>query len=117
MTTDRLALATVLRDNGIGDQRKAEAVATAIFDAIHDSVATKADIAALTMKIELAATKADLAAFRTIITSEIARLDTRIERLDATVKAQPNAIVLRIGALAIVVAGALFAALRYWPHG
>jgi hypothetical protein len=45
------------------------------------------------------------------------RLDTRIERRDATVKAQPNAIMLRLGTLMVVLTGIVLAALRYWPPG
>ena len=42
MTTDRLALAHVIEDAGI-ERAKAERVASAIFDAISDNVATKQD--------------------------------------------------------------------------
>jgi hypothetical protein len=52
---------------------------------------------------------------RGLLTSETARLDTRIERLDATVKAQPNAIMLRLGTLMVVLTGIILAALRYLP--
>jgi hypothetical protein len=42
--TDRLALADVIEDGGI-ERAKAVKIATAIFDAIHDNVATKAVLA------------------------------------------------------------------------
>ena len=41
--TDRLSLTNALADANI-DRQKAERIATEIFDAIHDSVATKQDL-------------------------------------------------------------------------
>jgi len=41
--SDRLALANAIEDAGI-PRAKAERVASVIFDAIHDNVATKADL-------------------------------------------------------------------------
>jgi hypothetical protein len=63
--------------------------------------------------------KGDIASVRALLASETARLDTKIERLDATVKAQPNAIMLRLGTLMVVLTGIILAALRYLPppHG
>ena len=43
--SDRLALANAIEDAGI-PRAKAERVASVIFDAIHDNVATKADVPA-----------------------------------------------------------------------
>jgi 3-oxoacyl-ACP reductase-like protein len=135
--SDRLALANAIEDAGI-ERAKAERVASVIFDAIHDNVATKADVQASEAAIrgelraetaairgELAQTRTELkadiaasqAAVRALLSSETARLDTRIERLDATVKAQPNAIMLRLGTLMVVLTGIILAALRYWPPG
>jgi hypothetical protein len=133
--SDRLALANAIEDAGI-QRSKAERVASVIFDAIHDNVATKADVQASEAAIrgelraetaairgELAQTrtelKADIASVRALLASETARLDTRIERLDATVKAQPNAIMLRLGTLMVILTGIILAALRYFPppHG
>jgi hypothetical protein len=131
--SDRLALANAIEDAGI-ERSKAQRVASVIFDAIHDNVATKADVQASEAAIrgelraetgairgELAQTrtelKADQASVRALLASEIGRLDTRIERLDATVKAQPNAIMLRFGTLMVVLTGVILAALRYLPPG
>jgi len=83
--SDRLTLAHAIEDAGI-ERSKAERTASVIFDAIHDNVATKADVAAV---------RADLALVEH-------RLRTRL------------------GGLMVVLVGALFAALRYWPppgHG
>jgi hypothetical protein len=68
--SDRLALSNAIEDAGI-ERAKAERVASVIFDAIHDSVATKADIAPLTTKVEAVAAdvravaRAELQAVRT----------------------------------------------------
>jgi len=50
--TDRLSLTNALADANI-DRPKAERIATEIFDAIHDNVATKQDLQALEAKLEL----------------------------------------------------------------
>jgi hypothetical protein len=49
------------------------------------------------------------------VVGEVARLDTRIERLDAKAELLVSRIFNRLGALMAVVAGLLFAALHYWP--
>jgi hypothetical protein len=99
--SDRLTLARAIEDAGI-ERTKAERVASVIFDAIHDNVATKADVAAVgadlrrtevTLKADIAAVRADLVLVE-------------------------HRLLTRLGGLAVVLAGALFAALRYWPpHG
>jgi hypothetical protein len=135
--SDRLALANAIEDAGI-ERSKAQRVASVIFDAIHDNVATKADVQALgaelkaaitaqvgSMRVELksdiaasdAALRGEIVSVRSLLASETARLDTRIERLDATVKAQPNAIMLRLGTLMVLLTGIILAALRYWSPG
>jgi hypothetical protein len=43
--SDRLALANAIEDAGI-ERHKAQRLASVIFDAIHDTVATKADVQA-----------------------------------------------------------------------
>jgi hypothetical protein len=91
--SDRLTLARAIEDAGI-ERAKAERVASAIVDVIHDEVATKADVQSA--KAEL---KADIAAVR-------ANADLIEHRL-----------LTRLGGLMIVVGGVLFAALHYWPAG
>jgi hypothetical protein len=101
--SDRLTLARAIEDAGI-ERAKAERVASAIVDLIHDSVATKADIAAVRSDL-----KGDIAAVRTEIVAvrgEAALVEHRL--------------LTRLGGLMVVVAGVLFAALHYWPpvgHG
>jgi len=105
--SDRLALANAIEDAGI-ERSKAERVASVIFDAIHDNVATKADV------------QASEASIRTALVTETARLDGKIDRLAAVVAGQPNAIMLRLGTLMVVLTGIILAALRYLPplgHG
>jgi hypothetical protein len=131
--SDRLALANAIEDAGI-PRDKAQRVASVIFDAIHDNVATKADVQASEAAVRLqqqaseAALRSEIIGVRTelatqingvrdLLASQTARLDTRIERLDATVKAQPNAIMLRLGTLMVVLTGIILAALRYLPPG
>jgi hypothetical protein len=93
--TDRLSLTNALADADI-ERQKAERIATEIFDAIHDNVATKQDL----QRVE-AALMADLRLVK-------AELDARIDR-----------VVVRLGSLMVVLSGLLFAALHYWPpaHG
>ena len=88
--TDRLSLTNALADANI-DRQKAERIATEIFDAIHDNVATKQDLQRLEQRMLL----------------RIAELDAKIDRT-----------VTRLGSLMVVLLGLLFAALHYWPpHG
>jgi hypothetical protein len=134
--SDRLALAHAIEDAGI-PRDAAESVATAIARFVEGSAATKADVerAEASLKAEIGRTeatlrgeiaqtraelKADMVGVRSLLAGAVGRLDTRIERLDATVKAQPNAIMLRLGTLMVVLTGIVLAALRYWPppgHG
>jgi len=78
--TDRLTLTRALESSGMQSEA-AERIATEIYDAIHDTVATKQDL----RELEL-------------------RLDAKIDRM-----------VIRLGAIVVIVAGLLFAALQRWP--
>ncbi len=82
--TDRLSLANALADAKI-DRPIAERIATEIFDAIHDNVATKTDLDQLR-----AATKQDLL-----------ELEHRLT--------------VRFASVMVVLLGVTFAALRYLP--
>lgn len=103
MTTDRLTLAHVIEDAGI-ERSKAERVASAIFDAISDNVATKQDIAAVNARIDLV--RADIAAMEQRLAVRFEQTERRIDQM-----------VVRLGAIAVVLLGLLFAALHYWPPG
>ena len=110
--SDRLALANAIEDAGI-ERSKAERVASVIFDAIHDNVATKADVQASEASIRSqlhavessirsqlhtseATMRGELAPMRTALVTETARLDTKIDRLDATIMAQPDATIFQV---------------------
>ena len=85
--TDRLSLTNALADANI-DRQKAERIATEIFDAIHDNVATKQDLQLIKAELE-------------------AKIDLVRHQL-----------ITRLGGLVVAVATLLFAALHYWPpHG
>jgi hypothetical protein len=138
--SDRAAPADATESSGTPDQR-AEQVASLIFAAIradlgllHAEVvglrsvttgvqeelallAHKADVH--TVSTEAAQVREEVVNLRGAMQAMERRIDARIERLDATVKAQPNAIMLRLGALMVVLTGVILAALRYLPppHG
>jgi hypothetical protein len=107
--TDRLSLANALADAKI-DRPAAERIATEIFDAIHDNVATKADVSAA--RTELAG---DIAAIRTELKADIAAVKGDLREGELRLEARINRVVVRLGSLVVVVAGLLFVALRYLP--
>jgi len=82
--SDRLTLTRALESSGM-QSAAAERIATEIYDAIHDNVATKADLDRLgsALRSELAIAVRDLKIW--------------------------------IGSLIVGAGGALFAALHYWP--
>jgi hypothetical protein len=85
--TDRLTLTRAFEGAGLNSEA-AERIATEIYDAIHDNVATKTDLRELEQRLEL-------------------RFEQFHRRIDT--------MVVRLGALVVVVAGFLFGALHYWP--
>ena len=107
--TDRLTLTRAFESAGIQSEL-AERLTTEIYDAIHESVATKADLAELEQNIN--ATKArDISHIRTSITAELAALDKKITVVGYQ-------LITGLGILMVVIAALLFAALHYWPpHG
>jgi hypothetical protein len=92
--TDRLTLTRAFECAGLKSD-DAERIASEIYDAIHDNVATKTDLRELEQRLEL----------------RFANLDVRFANLER----QIDRMVVRLGALAVVVAGSLFAALQRWP--
>jgi hypothetical protein len=86
--TDRLSLTNALADADI-DRQKAERIATEIFDAIHDNVATKQDVELVRGELR----QAEL------------RLEARIDR-----------VMVRLGSLIVILTGFVLAAIRYLPH-
>jgi hypothetical protein len=101
--SDRLTLAHAIEDAGI-DRAKAERVASAIIDLIHDEVATKVDVQAVRHEVGVVRSelRADIAALR----ADLALVEHRM--------------ITRLGGLVVVPVGIILAALRYWPpagHG
>lgn len=104
--SDRLTLTRALEGSGMASDA-AERIATEIYDAMHDNVATKSDLDRLEVstKTEFAAVRAD--------TRELEqRLTLRFEQVER----QIDDTVTRLGALVVVVATLLFGALHYWPR-
>jgi hypothetical protein len=76
MTTNEMQLAKAFRENAGLEQDKAEKIATTIFDAIRDNVATKSDVTALGQS-----TKSDLASVKSDLELAIARLSGRVDTM------------------------------------
>jgi hypothetical protein len=88
---DRLTLTRAFESAGINTEA-AERIATEVYDAIHDNVATKNDLE----HVETAL-RADIAQVRSDLEHKI---DTMVNRVVAAI---------------VVAIGILFAALHYWP--
>jgi hypothetical protein len=91
---DRLSLTRAFEGAGLKSD-DAERIATEIYDAIHDNVATKADLRELEQRLDV----------------RFANLDVRFANLERRI----DQMVIRLGGLAVVLAGLLFAALQRWP--
>jgi hypothetical protein len=102
---DRLTLTRALESSGMQSEA-AERIATEIYDAIHDNVATKVDLE----RVETAL-KADLERVETALKADISAVRTELaHKIDTMVN--------RIVAAVVVALGILFGALHYWPpHG
>jgi hypothetical protein len=96
--TDRLSLINAPADANI-DRQKAERIATEIFDAIHDHVATKRDLQHVEAALRLTSPRSN----RTCASSSCAW--TRIDR-----------VVRRLRSLIVILTGIVLAAIRYLPH-
>jgi hypothetical protein len=99
--TDRLSLTNALADADI-DRQKAERIATEIFDAINQRVATKADVSAV---------QADIATVRADLRELEQRVELRFEKVEHKIDTMVNRIVAAMAAAVAV----LFGALHYWP--
>ena len=100
---DRLTLARALEEGGIG-RDAAEHIATEIFDAVHEDVATKSDLQATetALRGETAAIRSELAAVRAELKQEIAAV-----RADLTLV--EHRLVTRLGSMVVVATGILVA--------
>jgi hypothetical protein len=112
--SDRLALANAIEDAGI-PRDNAQRVASVIFDAIHDNVATKADIAPPATKVEAVA--ADV---RAVVRAELQAVRTEVQGVPTDLRDNialiEHRLLTRLGGL-VVVTGVILAALRYWLPG
>ncbi len=106
--TDRLSLTNALAEANI-ERKAAERIATEIFNAVHENVATKADLES--NKTEL---RTEIQALRTELRAEIQALRTelllRISELE-------HRMTLRFGSAMVVLTGVILAAIRYLPRG
>jgi len=122
--SDRLALTEAIEAGGI-ERAKATRIASVIFDAIHQNVATKADVQAevASLRSEItggfASLRADMAdrfgALQADIETRFARQDIAIERLRSSVRETENRLLVRLGGWIVALLGLLFAALHLWP--
>jgi len=85
--TDRLTLTRAFESAGLQSEA-AERIATEIYDAIHDNVATKQDLREMEQRLTLRFEQVER------------RIDTMVNRLVAAM---------------VVALGVLFAALHFWP--
>lgn len=105
--TGRLSLTNALADASI-DRQKAERIAAEIFDAIHENVATKADVERLGTRIDQV--EAHITAVEGALRAEMREVELRLE-------ARIDRVVVRLGSLVVILAGIVLAAIRYLPHG
>jgi hypothetical protein len=93
---DRLSLTNALADANI-DCRKAERIATEIFDAIHDNVAPKQDLQQGVSDLQHA------------VSDLVQRMLLRFAELE-------HRLTLRLGSAMVVLTGIVVAAIRYLPR-
>jgi hypothetical protein len=95
--TDRLTLARALEEGG-ASRDAAEHIATEIYDAIHDNVATKSDVdlATTTLRTEITAVRADLR-----------QMEQRLEH-------QITRMTIRLGVFVVAVAGLASTIVHFW---
>ncbi len=91
------------------DRQKAERIATEIFDAIHDNVATKQDL-----QHTEAALKAEITAVRAELKAEISPLEQQMQLRFAELE---HRLTVRFASVMVVLTGIVLAAIRYLPHG
>ena|SRR6516162_3124230 len=115
--TDRLSLTNALADANI-DRQKAERIATEIFDAIHENVATKADIDRLGTRIDQVESglKAEMRELELRLEARVDQVESGLKELELRLEVRIDRIVVRLGSVMVVLAGIILAAIRYLPH-
>lgn len=101
---DRLTLTRALESSGMASA-VAERIATEIYDAIHENVATKADL----REVETAL-KTDLRGLERRLELRFGQIDTRFARIEH----QITRVTTRLGSLVVAVAAMLGMVLHYW---
>ena len=104
---DRLTLAHAIEDAGI-ERSKAEALAGAILEAIHDNVATNVDIREL---------RGETKELRSELKADIQELRSEMSLLRANMALLEHRLLTRLGGPIVALLGLLFAALHLWPSG
>jgi hypothetical protein len=106
---DRLTVTHAIEDAGM-ERAKAERMASAIVDRIHETVATKAEVAAVTGDL-----KAGVAAVRTDLRRTEGSLEADIAAVRADLVLVKHRMLTRLGDLLAVAVGIILAAIRYLP--
>lgn len=115
-----MTLAHALEEGGMA-RGAAEHIATEIYDAIHENVATKNDIAAVRADIAgtIAAVRSDIEALRVSTKGEIESLRVATKSDIALVRADMRDLDQRLkiwlGSMIVAAAGVVIGALHYWP--
>jgi transcriptional regulator NrdR family protein len=104
---DRLSLTNALADANI-ERQKAERIATEIFDAIHDNVATKQDLQHAVSDLQHAVSELEQRMLPRFAELE-QRMLFRIAELE-------HRLTLRFASVMVVLTGIVLAAIRYLPH-
>lgn len=101
--TDRLTLTRALESGGMASQA-AERIATEIYAAIHDNVASKADVAAIRADIAVirGETRADIAAVRSETRGDLAAVRGEMREME-------QRIIIRLGGMIVIGTGVLIA--------
>jgi hypothetical protein len=107
--TDRLTLTRAFEGAGM-PSAAAERIASEIYDAIHDNVATKQDLE----RIE-ASLKADIARVEATLKADLAGVRAELQGVEQRLDHKIDTMVNRIVAAMVVALTILFAALHYWP--
>jgi hypothetical protein len=112
--TGRLSLTNALADADI-ERQKAERIATEIFAAIHDSVATKQDLHTVetALKADLAGVRADLQHAEAGLRAELLALEQRTLLRFAELE---HRLTVRFASVMVVLTGIVLAAIRYLPR-
>src|SRR6266550_2942837 len=114
---NRLTLARALEEGGIA-RDAAEHIATEILDAIHDNVATKADVAVVRTEVAAVRTelKAEIQAVRSELGAVRSELKADIAAVGAEIALVEYRMMTRLGGAIAAAVGIILAAIRYLPH-